>query len=383
LDANIDEAESRGLVMKALKIKYILIVLVITLSLLVSSCAALDTNGSAPADSGSPVDNGGAPPAVEDNTLVLPSIADVVALVKPSVVAINVEVTVQDIFGQSYQQQGAGSGWIIDTDGIIVTNNHVVAGADSITVTLDDGRIFSVDTNNVATDAVSDLAVLRIDANNLPAVAVGDSAALRVGDWVVAIGNALGEGISATNGIVSRQDVSITDETGLTRYNLIQTNAAINPGNSGGPLVNLAGEVIGITNAKISAVGIEGTGYAISSDSATPIIEELIQNGYVVRPFLGVQNLLTVDQSVAAYYGLSVDTGAMIRGVIAGGPADDAGLQAGDVITKLGDQEVADVNELLQALYASQIGQDVEITFWRGSSQQTAHVILAETPPPS
>jgi serine protease Do len=307
----------------------------------------------------------------------------VVALVKPSVVAINTEYTAYDIFNRPYKQQAAGSGWIIDEDGIIVTNNHVVAGADSINVTLDDGRVFPADMNRVATDAVADLAVLRINANNLPAVSVGNSENLRVGDWVVAIGNALGEGISATDGIVSRKDVSITDDTGLTRYNLIQTNAAINPGNSGGPLVNMAGEVIGITNAKISAVGVEGMGYAISIQEAIPVIEQLVQTGYVSRPFLGVQNLLTVNQTVAAYYGLSVNTGALIRGVMAGGPADTAGLEAGDVIVKFGDQDIADVNELLQALYAAQIGQDVEITFWRGNSQQTTHVILEETPPPS
>jgi len=373
--------------MKIPKISYILIALVIVLPILVSSCEAIDTDGSLPPDSSTgptnPIDSGGTPPAVEDEVSALPSIADVVALVKPSVVAVNIEVTSYDIFNRPYTQQGAGSGWIIDEDGIIVTNNHVVAGADSITVTLDDGRIFPVDTNNVATDALSDLSVLRIDANNLSAVAVGNSGNLRVGDWVVAIGNALGEGISATDGIVSRKDVSITDDTGLTRYNLVQTNAAINPGNSGGPLVNLAGEVIGITNAKISAVGVEGMGYAISSDSAIPVIEELIQNGYVVRPFLGVQNLLTVDQTVASYYGLSVNTGALIRGVIVGGPADTAGFEAGDVIIKFGDQEITDVNQLLQALYACQIGQMVEITFQRGDSQHTAYVTLAESPAPS
>ncbi len=371
--------------MKALKIKYIFIALVIVLTILVSSCAALDTNGSAPTDSGNTIDNGGTtlPTTDGEEVSALPSIADVVALVKPSVVAVNIEVTSYDIFNQPYTQRGAGSGWIIDQDGIIVTNNHVVAGADSITVTLDDGRVFPVDTNNVATDSVSDVAVLRIDANNLSAVAVGNSEDLRVGDWVVAIGNALGEGISATDGIVSRKDVSITDDTGLTRYNLIQTNAAINPGNSGGPLVNLAGEVIGITNAKISAVGVEGMGYAISTQEAMPIIDELIQNGYVVRPFLGVQNLLTVDQTVASFYGLSVNTGALIRGVIAGGPADAARLEAGDVIIKFGDQDIADVNELLQALYACQIGQTVEITVQRGDSQQTTYVVLEETPPPS
>jgi serine protease Do len=366
--------------MKALyKVRYLILALVITMVLVVGSSCSLS-----PADTSSPpnnaIDTGWTPPATDNQTAFLPSIADVVALVKPSVVAINVTITGYDIFNRPYQQQGAGSGWIMDSDGIIVTNNHVVEGADSITVTLDDGRTFNVDKDNVATDAVADIAVLRIDATNLPAVAIGDSDNLRVGDWVVAIGNALGEGISATDGIVSRKDVSITDETGLTRYNLIQTNAAINPGNSGGPLVDMAGEVIGITNAKISAVGVEGMGYAISTQEAMPIIEQLVQKGYVTRPFLGVQNLLDVDQTVAAYYGLSVDTGVMVRGVMVGGPADNAGIEAGDVITGLNGQAIDDVNGLLQTLYACQIGQTVTVTFWRGNSQQTIAVILAETP---
>jgi len=374
--------------MKALKLRYLIIALIIILSLLVSSCSLSTTDNSAPPDTSSPssnilIDPGWTVPAIDGEALALPSIADVVALVKPSVVAINTKYVSYDIFNRPYEQQGAGSGWIIDEDGLIVTNNHVVEGAESITVTLDDGRTFNVDINSVATDALADVAVLRIDTNNLPAVAVGNVENLRVGDWVVAIGNALGEGISATNGIVSRKDVSITDDTGLTRYNLIQTNAAINPGNSGGPLVNMAGEVIGITNAKISAVGVEGMGYAISIQEAIPIIEQLVQTGYVVRPFLGVQNLITVDQTVASFYSLSVDTGALIRGVMAGSPADTAGLQAGDVITKFGDQETADVNELLRALYSAQIGQEVEITFWRGDSQHTTYAILEESPPPS
>jgi serine protease Do len=372
--------------MKALKIRYIILALVIVLSLLVSSCSLLPSDNQTPTDTPSPSptnpnDPRGIAPVIDNEAAALPSIADVVALVRPLVVAINTEYTSYNIFNQAYKQQGAGSGWIIDEDGLIVTNYHVVAGAESITVTMGDGRTFNVDINNVATDAVADLAVLRIDANNLPAVAVGSSESLRVGDWVVAIGNALGEGISATDGIVSRKGVSITDDTGLTRYNLIQTNAAINPGNSGGPLVNMAGEVIGITNAKISAVGVEGMGYAISSQEAMPIIEQLVHTGYVIRPFLGVQNLLTVDQTVAAYYGLSVDHGALIRGVMEGGPAEAAGLEAGDIITGFDGQEIADVNELLQALYACQIGQTVEITFWRDDSQHTTQVTLTESPP--
>jgi serine protease Do len=372
--------------MKALKIRYIIIALVIVLILLVSSCSLLPSDETTPADNASPkltapIDTSWTPPALDSGTAALPSIADVVALVKPSVVAVNVEVTSYDIFNRPYEQQGAGSGWIIDEDGIIVTNNHVVEGADSITVTLDDGRTFSVDTTTVATDALTDVAVFRIDTTNLPAVAVGNSENLRVGDWVIAIGNALGEGISATDGIVSRKDVSITDDAGLTRYNLIQTNAAINPGNSGGPLVDMAGEVIGITNAKISAVGVEGMGYAISTQEAMPIIQQLVQTGYVIRPFLGVQNLLTVDQTVAAYYGLDVEQGALVRGVMEGGPAETAGLAAGDVITGFEGQEVVNVNELLQALYDCQIGQTVKITYWRGDSQHTAYVTLVESPP--
>ena len=210
----------------------------------------------------------------ENQVPVLPSIADVVAAVKPSVVAIDTETTFE-IFRRSFSQQAAGSGWIIDESGIIVTNSHVVAGAESIIVTLDDGRTIKVDPNTVAIDPVNDLAVLKIDAENLPTAHSGDASALRVGDWLVAIGNPLGLGVSAKEGIVSRLDVSLTVE-GQTLDGFIETSAAINPGNSGGPLVNMKGEVIGITSIKIASVGIEGLGYAISINKAIPIIKELI-----------------------------------------------------------------------------------------------------------
>ncbi len=244
-----------------------------------------------------PIDSEWSIPPADSQAPILPSIADVVAKVKPSVVAINTEVVTFDIFNRPFTQEGAGSGWIISKDGIIITNNHVVEGAKSITVTLDDGRTFPADMNKVATDPLTDLAVIRIDAEKLPATTVGDSSKLRVGDWVVAIGNALGEGISATNGIVGRKGASITVDQGQTLYDLIQTNAAINPGNSGGPLVNMAGEVIGITSAKLSAVGIEGMGYAISTNEAMSIIQQLINTGYVIRPWLGV-SLYSVDPFV-------------------------------------------------------------------------------------
>ena len=311
----------------------------------------------------------------------LPSIAEVVAKVKPSVVAINTKYTGYDFFGHPITQEGAGSGWIIRKDGIIVTNNHVVEGAGDISVTLDDGRTFPADT--VCTDPLTDLAVVKINAKDLPAATMGDSSRLKIGDWVTAIGNSLGLGIVATTGIVSGLEISIPVSEGQTLYDLIQTDAAINPGNSGGPLVNMAGEVIGITSVKISQVGVEGMGYAISSNVAIPIIEELVKVGYVVRPWLGVEGLLTVDSSVTFYFRLSVDRGILIRGVTLNSPADEAGLEAGDVITAFADKEMTDVEELRRAIHASQIGHEVKITFWRGDSQSTTYATLAESPPPS
>jgi serine protease Do len=372
--------------MKKLNLKYLLTSLVIIVFLVVASGCQFIPQISTPTPTSpptvptaNPIEPGWTPPAGDGETQPFPSITDVVALVKPSVVAINTDVTVQDIFGQTYSEEHAGSGWIIDEDGLIVTNNHVVEGANTVTVTLADGRTFTAET--VRTDAISDLAIVKVNATNLPAARVGNSDRLLVGDWVVAIGNSLGMGISATSGIVSATGVSLTISEGQTQDDLIQTDAAINPGNSGGPLVNMAGEVIGITSVKIAQVGVEGMGYAISSNTATPIIQQLVQQGYVVRPFLGVQNLLTVDQTVAAYYSLSVDHGALIRGVVAGGPAEQAGLQAGDVIVKFDDQDITDVSDLLRTIYSYQIGQKVTITFWRGDSQSTTQVTLAERPP--
>jgi len=371
--------------MKIVKISYILVALVIILSLVVgSSCALFDKNGSAPPDSSTgptnPIDPGWTPPAVEDEDSALPSIADVVASVKPSVVSINTEYVSYDIFNRPYAQQGAGSGWIIDEDGLIVTNNHVVEGAQSVTVTLADGRTFTAIT--IRTDRLSDLAVIKVNASNLPAAEVGSSSMLRVGDWVIAIGNSLGLGISATKGIVSAQGISLAVSEGQTLDDLIQTDAAINPGNSGGPLVNMAGEVIGITSVKVAQVGVEGMGYAISSDSAMPIIEDLIQNGYVVRPWLGV-GLYTVDEYAIMTYDLAVDEGALITLVAGGSPAALAGMEAGDVITRFDGEAITSATELIQAIHSKEIGQQVEIVFWRGDSQFTVNTVLTESPPPS
>jgi len=193
--------------------------------------------------------------------------------VKPSVVVIEAQI-VTTLFGRRITQQVAASGWIINSDGLIVTNNHVVADATSIRVTLADGRTFP--SIAVQTDAATDLAVVKIDAHNLPAVKIGDSDRLQVGQPVAAIGNALGLGINMTGGWVSRLNTSITFSDGTTLSGLIGTDAPINPGNSGGPLINIDGEVVGITNAKLVETGVEGIGYAISINNALRTINNLI-----------------------------------------------------------------------------------------------------------
>jgi serine protease Do len=309
----------------------------------------------------------------------LPSIADVVAAVKPSVVAINVEVLVPGFFGGSTLEEGAGSGWIISSDGLIVTNNHVVADAQSINVTLFDGRSLPVDPSTVFYDEIADLAVLKVNAIGLPAVTIGDSSQMRVGDWVVAIGNSLGEGIRATQGIISRQDVTITDDNGQEISGLLETDAAVNPGNSGGPLVNMAGGVIGIVNAKMIATDVEGVGYAISSNEAVPLINELISKGYVTWPYLGV-NTLTVDAWTARQYRLNIDSGVLLTYVDSSSPSSKAGLQEGDVVVKFNGQVMTTAAQLITAIHKASIGSPVEIVFWRGNNQNTTTVVLIERP---
>jgi serine protease Do len=349
------------------------LVLLIIMSIGLFSCTMQPANTVAKANelNTQVLKNAGAP------QVTLPSIADVVTKVRPSVVAINVQVTTFDFFNNPVQEQGAGSGWIIRSDGYIVTNNHVVEGADNIVVTTSNGNKY--DAQEVFTDAFTDLAVIKINANNLQALPTGDSSKLNVGDWVVAIGNALGQGISATTGIVSAKDVSLTETAGQPLDNLVQTDTAINPGNSGGPLVNLAGEVIGITSLKISQVGVEGMGYAISINQALPVINTLITSGKVVRPWMGIA-AFTVDAQVSAYYDLTVDSGVLITDVVSGSPADQAGLQPGDVITAVNGQAQTDAGNLMNYINTLQVGQQITVTYQRGRNQGTADVTLGQSP---
>jgi serine protease Do len=297
-------------------------------------------------------------------------------MVMPSVVSVTTELVSSDFFGRQYTETVAGSGIVIDDKGYVATNNHVVEDAQSIYVELTDSRTFPA--TIVGADVLSDLAVIKIDATELPYAYWGNSSLLSLGEWVLAIGNALGEGITATEGIVSRLNVSVNVD-GTDLYGLIQTTAAINPGNSGGPLVNMSGEVIGITSVKIVASEVEGMGYAISSDEAKPIIEDLIRYGHVTYSWLGV-SASTVSPSLVASENLSVTRGALIAEVVAGSPAEATGLRPGDVIIRFANKEIASVADLVQAIRAGEIGEEVEIVFVRGEDTKTTSVQLIERP---
>ena len=374
--------------MRRVNIKYLLASLILIIVLLLgTSCQLLPSVDTSPPPSPpptqatTPIDPNWTPP-VDNSAPVLPDIASVVAEVKPSVVAINTEAITYDIFGRAVREQMAGSGWIIDEDGLIVTNNHVVEGAESITVILADGRTFSVPMETVRTDPLTDLAVFKINGQNLPAANMGDSTKLRVGDWVVAIGNSLNLGVTPSEGIIRSLEASVPVSEGQTLYGLIGTSAAINPGNSGGPLVNMAGEVIGITTVKIAMVGIEGMGWAISINTAIPVIEELVLKGYVVRPYLGIV-FADVNQYLIGEYGLAVDRGAFVTQVVPDSPAGRAGLKAGDVIVSLDGKQIFTGQELVKAIHSSQVGKQVEIIFWRGETETTTYATLIERPQPS
>jgi len=379
-----------NIMMKKMSLKYLLVCFLIIACLFIgSSCIIMPevevVEPSTPPASPpppqpvTPINPEWKPPSLVGEAPELPDFVAVIAKVKPSVVAISTQSTISNFFTGQSIQEGAGSGWIISKDGYIVTNNHVVEGAETIEAMLDDGSTYEA--KMVRTDPLTDLAVMKIDAQDLPAAKIGSSAELQVGEWVVAIGNSLGRGISATKGIVSALEASVPVGPGQTLYDLVQTDAAINPGNSGGPLVNMKGEVVGINSVKVAQVGVEGMGYSISTRSAMPVIEELIKTGYVTRPWLGV-GLFTVDESIARQFNLPVDEGVVVTQIANGSPADMAGLEAGDVITLFNGEEVKDVDELVLAIHNAKVGQSIEIAYWREDAQYKTTAIMAESPPP-
>ena len=307
--------------------------------------------------------------------------AEIYAAYVGSSVGITVDIVSTNIFGQTVTNAAAGSGFVITEDGYILTNYHVIDGASAITVAFVDGKTYPA--TFIGGEEANDIAVIKINAQDLTPVVIGKSSDMLVGEKVTAIGNPLGElTFSETTGIISAMDRTITMSDGR-KMNMIQTDCAINSGNSGGPLFNSHGEVIGIVSAKYSSGGssssasVEGLGFAIPMDDVADMVNELITTGYVSKPLLGI-SVDDVPESVQSY---GVPAGAAVIVVTPGLPGEKAGLQAGDIITKIGDTEVSSGNELIAAKNEYEVGDKVELTVYRGGETLTVTVTLEESTP--
>ena len=303
--------------------------------------------------------------------------------IEPAVVTVEGVVPgTQTFFGRTADAMVSGSGFIISKDGYIVTNNHVVEDTSELSVVLSDGTELPAEI--VSRDSYADLAVLKVEGT-MPAVApLGSSEDLKPGETVIAIGSPLGTfRNSVTVGVISATGRTLDTGEGYYMENLIQTDAAINSGNSGGPLVNLAGEVIGVNAVVVrgsssSSASAEGLGFAIPSDTVKLISDQIIEKGYFARPYMGI-GVQNITSSIAKRYNFPVDWGSYITEVISGSPAAEAGLRAGDIITHLGDVEITEDITYLNALLMYQPGQTIEVEFYRGTQKMTAAVTLAET----
>lgn len=322
-----------------------------------------------------------ATPAIKTNTSdVAMTPKQIYAKYVSAVVGIANESTTTNIFGQVSATASSGSGFIISSDGYIVTNYHVVEGASTLTVTLYDGKEYPATV--VGYEATNDVALLKIDATGLTAVSIGDSDSLAVGDQVSAIGNPLGElTYTMTVGYISALDRVIN--TDGTPINMMQTDAAINSGNSGGPLFDSNGNVVGITTAKYSGstnsgTTIEGLGFAIPINDVMKIVNDLKQYGYVVgQPYLGIYPR-DLDTSTAAVYGLPV--GVYVSQVVEGNCAAKAGVQQGDIITAIGDYEISSYAELAAALKKFSAGDQTTLSIYRAGQTLKLDITLDEKP---
>jgi serine protease Do len=277
---------------------------------------------------------------------------------------------------REFRQQGQGSGFIISSDGLILTNDHVVGEADKVTVQLADGREFQA--KIIGTDPRSDVAVIKIDGENLPVLPLSQSETLEVGEWVMAIGNPFGLTHTITVGVVSATG---RNRLGIVDYeDFIQTDAAINPGNSGGPLVNMQGEVVGINTAIFSrSGGYMGIGFAIPISMAEAIKEQLVTRGKVVRGYLGIR-IQELTKELAQSFGLETTQGVLIAEVSQGSPAAEAGLQSGDIIVSVNGESMSDVSQLRNTVAMMAPGTEVSVEIVRDGKRREITVELGELP---
>lgn len=304
--------------------------------------------------------------------------AEIYAKYVSSCVGITVDIVSTNIFGQTVTGAAAGSGFVITEDGYILTNYHVIDGANSIKVTFSDGKEYTA--TYVGGEEANDIAVIKVEATGLTPVVIGSSSDMLVGEQVTTIGNPLGElTFSETTGIISALDRTITMSDG-NKMNMIQTDCAINSGNSGGALFNLYGEVIGITNAKYSGSGssseasIDNIGFAIPINSVRSIVESIIKNGYIVKPYIGV-SVEDVSSEMTSY---GLPAGAVVRSVTDGAPAAQAGLQANDIITAVDGTEISGSNDLVQIVTAKKAGDTLKLSVYRQGQTLELTVTVAE-----
>lgn len=316
------------------------------------------------------------------------AIIDSANKVSNAVVSITQKSTVTNSFGQVYQQEGSGTGFIITNDGLILTNKHVVSDSNAAyTVVLSDGKTYDAKIQSV--DPFQDLAVIKIDAKNLPVVELGDSDQLAVGQWVVAVGNALGRfDNSVTVGVVSAKNrkIEATDQNGTsgeTLDGMLQTDAAINSGNSGGPLVNLKGQVVGINTAVAS--NAQSIGFAIPINDAKTAIESIKTTGRIVRPYLGVR-YLDITPDIAKSASLPVDYGALVKSgnkitdlaIVPGSPADKAGIVENDIILEVNGEKIDQNNSLIKLVQHYKVGDEIELKVLSKGKEKTVKVKLEE-----
>ncbi len=333
---------------------------------------------SSTADSASGSDSSITAASSSGSSLTTEQVAD---LVSPSVVVITTEQVVYSQwswYGQNQVESGAGSGVIISSDGYILTCAHVVDGASTITVTIGDKDYTAT---LVGEDTTSDIAVIKIDADGLTPATVGNSDSLKVGQSVMAVGNPLGElGGTVTGGMISalNRSVTIQGSSSVNTMSLIQMDASVSPGNSGGGLFNMNGELVGIVNAKSSSSDAEGLGFAIPINDAIKVAQELLENGYVTgRPYLGITYLAVTDAQTASQLGVNA-YGVYVVEVVTGGPAEKAGLQAGDRIVSVDGTEIASKDDLGTLMQKHAAGDTLSITIARDGQMQTVNVTLGE-----
>jgi serine protease Do len=324
------------------------------------------------------LNNGATTPTINTEGITNFPVAQIAKATGPAVVGIaNFRSTGSLFGGGGLTEVGSGSGFIIDSQhGYIVTNNHVVVGAEKVVVSLADGR--NLNAKLVGGDRRTDLAVVQIaDTKDLIATQQGDSSKLQVGEPVVAIGNPGGQEFarSVTTGVVSATN-RILEIEGEASFDLIQTDAAINPGNSGGPLVNYQGQVIGINSAKNQEQGFEGMGFAIPISDALPTIKQLIEKGYASHPGLNIQIEPRYTVEYASQKGWPA--GAYVAKVTPGGPAEKAGIRAGDVLTKINGKEIKNSLALTRELFKSKPGDTVTVTVFRDNKTVDVSVTLVE-----